>query len=244
MKCYKMIVEYDGTNYHGFQRQKKIATIQGELERVLSLLFNTPISIVSSGRTDSGVHAVGHVISFCVDSKMSPRNILKGVNAQLPRDIVVKSVRVVPNTFHAQYSAKRKIYRYQVWNSHTVSPLRDRYTYHYTYGLDLKKMQKAAGLLIGKHDFRAFAAKNKDKENTIRTLYNIRISKQSNCILLTFDGDGFLYNMVRNIVGTLLYVGRGKFSVRDVKAIMAARKRAQAGPTVPAKGLTLSRVIY
>jgi len=244
MKTYKIIVEYDGTDYYGFQRQKKHPSIQSELEKALSFVLNEPIRIVSSGRTDSGVHARGHVVSFSTNSDIERKNMLSGLNAALPNDISVKRVIRVGDDFHAQYDAKRKSYRYHVWNSPVPSPLRSRYSYQYTYELDIEKIKKAAKLFVGKHDFRAFAAKSRDKENTVRRIYDVRVSKKGNNISFTLEGDGFLYNMVRNIVGTLLYVGRGKFTEADVKTILRTKTRSLAGPTAPAKGLMLMRVIY
>ena len=244
MKNIKLIIEYDGTNYCGFQKQKNGNTIQGEIEKGLRQICREPISIVSSGRTDSGVHAKGHAVSFRTNADLSPVNILGGLNACLPSDIVIKKAAFVPVSFHAQYDAKRKIYTYFVWNGTYPSPLRRLYSFHYSYRLDYNIMKRASRILCGRNDFRAFSAESKKKKNTVRTLYEIRIRKKGNEYTFRFDGDGFLYNMVRNIVGTLLYAGRGKFSVADIRSILKSKNRANAGPTVPAHGLILTKVIY
>jgi tRNA pseudouridine38-40 synthase len=244
MKTVKLTIEYDGTNYCGFQKQKNHTTIQEQIEKALGALCGEGIKIVSSGRTDSGVHAKGHVVSFQTSSTLACKNILHGLNARLPKDISVQSVVYVPEGFHAQFSATRKTYRYYIWHSPIASPLNDRFSYHYRYPLDIEKMQKAARFFIGKHDFKAMASKSGHKDNTVRTLFNVCVEKKGKSIFITCVGDGFLYNMVRNIVGTLLYVGSGKYSVRDVETILQSRKRELAGPTVPAKGLCLMKVDY
>lgn len=244
MKNVKLIVEYDGTNYCGFQKQKRGKTIQAELEKAASKLFSQCIRVISSGRTDSGVHAKGHVVNFHVKKKLSIESILKGMNSYLPHDIVVKSARYVASSFHAQYSAVKKQYRYVVWNDIIRSPLCERYSLFYPYSLDLKLMQEAAQLFIGTHDFKSFSSKSAQKDNTIRTIYMLAVRKKGNKIVFTIEGNGFLYNMVRNIVGTILLVGRGKIKMGEIKKIFSAKDRSAAGPTVAARGLSLIKVVY
>ncbi|MBU1862276.1 MAG: tRNA pseudouridine(38-40) synthase TruA [Candidatus Omnitrophica bacterium] len=244
MRNIKLILEYDGTNYCGFQKQKQHNTIQRELEKALSRLCNEPIRVTSSGRTDSGVHARGHVVNFTMSRTLTKSNIIKGANSYLPKDIVVKSVRFVSASFHARFSARRKIYQYHLWNAPVRTPLRNRYCYHYIFPLNIADMKKAAKVLVGKRDFKAFCAQGRKKENTIRHLRRITIRKKGYLITFTFEGNGFLYNMVRNIVGTLLLAGRGKLFVSDVKKILSSKDRMQAGPTAPPQGLMLMKVLY
>lgn len=243
-KTFKLTLEYDGTNYCGFQRQKNRPTIQSQVEEALEKVCHQHVAIVSSGRTDSGVHARGHVISFTLNTQLSCANLLKGLNSHLPRDIAVVKVVRGPGSFHAQYSAKRKIYRYEVYNAPVMSPLKRFYAYHYPYELCVADMRAAAEYVTGTHDFRSFAAKNKEKENTIRTIKSIHVMKKGNSVFFTFEGDGFLYNMVRVLVGTLLHVGRGKMCPQEIETVLSSLRREHAGPTVPGHGLVLMRVIY
>ena len=239
----KLVIEYDGTHYFGFQRQKRHITIQQVLEKALSQLCNEPIKVIASGRTDSGVHAKGHVVNFKTSSQLKLSNIVRGLNAILPDDIAARSARFVSPDFHARFSAVGKVYQYTIWNSCKRSPLKKRYNYHYILPLNIMHMKKAARILIGKHDFKAFSSKSIVKD-TVRTLRRLRISQKGSLITFTFEGDGFLYNMVRTIVGTLLLVGRGKLSVYDVRTILTSNDRTKAGPTVPSHGLTLIKVLY
>jgi tRNA pseudouridine38-40 synthase len=243
-RTFKLTIEYDGTNYFGFQRQKDHPTIQAHIESALGKVCNEHISIVSSGRTDSGVHAKGHVASFATSCRLSRAHILRGVNSYLPGDIAVLKVSAVSSSFHAQYNAKRKIYRYEVFTGPIMSPLKRLYAYHYPHELSVEQMRLAAKFLIGRHDFRSFAARSKEKENTVRMLRSIRIRKKGNHILFVFEGEGFLHTMVRVLVGTLLHVGIGKIKPQEMKTILHARRRECAGPTVPGHGLVLMRVFY
>jgi tRNA pseudouridine38-40 synthase len=240
----KLVIEYDGTRYCGFQKQNKHNTIQAELEKALSQLLNEKISIISSGRTDSGVHAAGHVVNFTTTKKLKVFNIIRGLNTLLPEDIAVKRAQYISSSFHARFSAKGKIYVYNLWNSERRSPLKRLYCYQYFFPLDCKKMREAAFRLQGKHDFRAFGTQSKGKENTVRTIKRIDIRKKGNLIRFIIEGDGFLYNMVRNIVGTLVWVGRGKLGVNDVSLLLAAQDRTKVPPTISACGLSLVKVIY
>lgn len=243
-KNFKLTIEYDGTNYCGFQRQKNRPTIQSQIEKAVRKVCHQHVAIVSSGRTDSGVHAKRHIVSFKLNTRLSCANLLNGLNSHLPRDIAVLKVDRVPMSFHAQYSAKRKIYRYEVYTASVMSPLKRLYAYHYPYELSLTDMRASAEYVIGTHDFRSFAAKNKKKENTLRTIKSIRIMKKGSSVFFTFEGDGFLYNMVRVLVGTLLQIGRGKICPQEIATILASQRRDLAGPTVPGHGLVLLRVIY
>ena len=244
MQNYKLTLEYEGLNYNGFQIQKNGNTIQAEIEKALQKLFHQQIRIISCGRTDSGVHALGHVINFKVDTKIKDDNILKALNRYLPLDIVVKKVQKVPLDFHAQYDAKGKVYEYTIINQLIRSPLRDRYAHRINQELDVAAMKKAMKALEGKHDFRSFASKTSLDKNTVRTIYKAQLVVKKNQMILRFEGNGFLYNMVRNMVGTVLDVGMKKTTVTDFKKILQAKDRTQAGPIVPAKGLLLKKVSY
>ena len=244
MKNIKCVVEYDGTEYYGSQKQKKHITIQEMLEAAVSRIVREDVKVVCSGRTDSGVHALGQVFSVKTMTSMTPREIVKGVNAVLPCDIVVKNARFVPFDFHARYSAKGKKYRYVVWNSKLRTSLKRHYSYHYRFPLDIEKMKKAARILTGKHDFRSFCSKSSHIENTVRTVTEITIRKKGNQVSFTVCGNGFLYRMVRNMVGVLLAVGSGKCTVKHVQSVLTSRDRRKAPEGVPAHGLTLLKVFY
>lgn len=244
MRNIKLVIEYDGTDYCGFQIQKNGKTIQAELEKALSRVCNKNVKITSSGRTDSGVHAKGHVANFKVNTDLDVDSILKGANSYLPKDIVILNAVDVHPDFHSRFSAKKKHYRYSIYNSESRSPLNSRYAYHYKYSLDIEKMCEAAAYLEGTHDFRSFAAKCRLKDNTVRTVYSIDVKKKGKVIYIDVLGNGFLYNMVRNIAGTLLNVGSGKFAPVEMNRILSAKNRSVAGPTAAAHGLCLQKVFY
>lgn len=246
MRNIKLILEYDGTGFFGFQKQPRQPTIQGELEKALFRLFRQNIKIKSaSGRTDSGVHAACQVVHFLTDAPMACRQIQTGLNHFLPASISVMSVTEESEKFHARYQAKKKIYTYSVWNHLSRSPLRDAFFYHLPISLDLKKMKKAARGLIGKHDFRSFQANSQaGKKSSVRTVYRLDIKKRGDVIEFEVEGNGFLHHMVRNMVGTLIEVGMGRIEAREVSRILRAKDRRKAGYTVPAKGLLLKDVTY
>lgn len=244
MRNYKLIIEYDGTHYVGFQVQPKGVTIQGALEDALEKLFCRKIRIISCGRTDRGVHAKAHVVNFKVDSTIQPPNIVCALNRYLPVDIAVKKIISVPLDFHAQYSTKHKTYEYTIHMTHSRSPLTSRYVYQCAYDLDICAMKKALPYVVGTHDFRAFASQVPASKNTIRTITKARLICRRNQIKIRLTADGFLYNMVRNIVGTLLLVGQGKISYADFRNILSACDRTKAGSPVPPQGLCLISVKY
>lgn len=244
----KLVLEYDGLNYFGFQRQPRHKTVQSELEAALSRLFNTAVKITAaSGRTDSGTSAAGQVVNFKVTSALACDRIQKGLNALLPQDIAVLSARDVKADFHARYSARAKTYEYQVLNRSERSPLKSRHFYHVNQRLDIAAMKRAAKHLTGKHDFKSFCAADPAKpnrENTVRTVKKIEIIRRGDIVLFRIEADGFLYKMVRNIVGTLIDAGLGKITAADTARILAACDRRQAGKTAPASGLVLKSVTY
>lgn len=250
MRNIKLILEYDGSEFSGFQRQPGRPTVQEVLEKALSSFFDRKMKISSaSGRTDAGVHAEGQVVNFKVESDKDLNRIQRGLNAHLPKPVVVRSVKEVPAGFHARYSARSKVYEYQIWNSPFRSPLLARSAYHVIFPLDLSAMRKAARFFLGRHDFRSFTSesavkKGKKTVSFTRTIKKILLKKQGNLILIRVEADGFLYHMVRNMVGTLLEVGRGKRNPESIKTILKAKNRSAAGEKVPSNGLTLLKVSY
>ncbi len=244
MKNIKMIIEYDGTRYKGWQRLADTEnTIQGKIEKVLHLMTEEKIEVIGSGRTDAGAHALRQVANFRINSEMTLEAIKAYCNQYLPEDIVLKEVDEVDERFHARYNAKSKKYLYRLWKSTTPTAFHRKYTYHVPEPLNLKAMRKATEFLIGKHDFQAFSSVKSKKKSTIREIYSIDIIESEDEIQLMFHGNGFLYNMVRIIVGTLLEVGVGKRSTENIEEIFGG-DRALAGVTVPAQGLFLYDVYY
>jgi tRNA pseudouridine38-40 synthase len=241
----KLTLEYDGSRFFGFQRQKDEPTIQAALEEALSKLFNRRMKIsAAAGRTDAGVHAEGQVVNFKTDSKLPLERIQKSLNALLPKDIAVKEIEEVHADFHARYGARWKTYEYTVLNSSIRSPLQNGHVYQFHYPLDLAKMKKAARRLLGRHDFKAFQATGSSARSSIRFIRRIHIERRGNLIRFTLEADGFLYHMVRRLVGTILEVGRGALSLADFLKLFGGRKRFLAGPTVPSHGLSLALVRY
>ena len=245
MRNFKMILQYEGTRYQGWQKQESTDnTIQGRLEQLLSKMTGVKTEIQGSGRTDAGVHALGQVANFHADTDMSCAEILKYMNQYLPEDIGVISVEEVPERFHSRLNAVGKTYVYRILNSDLPHVFDRRYVYPYPGKLDVEAMKKAAAYLIGKHDFKAFTSTKKGKKSTVRTIESICIERNGDEICLTYQGDGFLYHMVRILTGTLLEVGAGERKPEDVKEILESGLREKAGTLVPAKGLTLVSVRY
>jgi len=244
---FKITVEYDGTGFCGWQAQGQgERTVQCELEAVLLKVFKQPIRVIASGRTDSGVHARGQVISFKAVTRMKPLEVQRALNSLLPVDIAVLEAGQVKSDFHAQYSVKEKTYRYTVLNRKYRSVfLRDR-VYFYPYPLNISNMRKAAKHLIGRHDFKSFQAYDplRAERQTVRTIKKIVIKKEEDLIHIDVTADGFLYKMVRNIAGTLLAIGAGQLPLGDVPKILKAENRKSAWDTAPAEGLCLMKVKY
>ena len=244
MPNYQLLLEYDGSRYHGWQRlQTTDMTIQGKLETVLSRLFETPVEVNGSGRTDAGVHARGQMASFRTNADLSPETVLAYLRQYLPEDIGVRSVSYAEERFHARLSAVGKSYRYRVWNSVEPCVFDRRFVYVFPEPLDLAAMEAAAKRLLGTHDFRGFSAA-RTKKSTVRTVKTIEINQSGHELDFTLTGDGFLHHMVRIIVGTLLEIGRGDRSPNCIDDVFSGRVRAEAGFTVPAKGLCLMEVYY
>jgi tRNA pseudouridine38-40 synthase len=251
MRNIRLKIEYDGTNYKGWQvqnssknRTKTYNTIQQEIQTVLSRILQEDVKLIGSGRTDAGVHAKGQVANFKTKSEMPVSRIKRALNSLLPKDIVIISVKQTSPDFHSRFDAASKVYRYQILNSPHSSAFERLYQYHIPYKLDHKLMQRAATLLIGKKDFKSFQAVDKKGRSSIRTIKKLTVKRQGDIINIDIMADGFLYNMVRNIVGTLIEIGRGKFKVEDSRHILDAKDRRKAGPTAPAKGLCLIKVMY
>ena len=245
MRNVKLVVAYDGSGYHGWQRQADgIVTVQQSLEEALVRIVNHRVVLRASSRTDTGVHATGQAANFFTNTPIPTCRLAHAVNSRLPRDIRVRKALDVPDNFDAIISARSKLYRYRICNHHDLPPQMDRYCYHYYHRCELSPMQQAAAQLVGEHDFASFATTGHGRLSTIRTLLSCEVWRRHHELYLDIEGDGFLYNMVRNIVGTLLDIGRGHWSVERVGEILAARDRSSAGPTAPPNGLTLQWVRY
>ncbi len=240
----KLVVGYRGTRYHGWQVQPNVITVQGTLEAALKTIANEPIRVHASGRTDTGVHALGQVVHFDTTSSIATSALLRGLNSLLPADIVVKHARDVPTHFHARYSVRRKTYAYVVHN-HALRPaFHMPYVWHVTQPLNLSAMQTAAETLIGQHDFSSFRAANCAARSPVRTLIRLHVKRRGKRLLFLLTADGFLQYMVRNIVGTLIHIGREQIDAAEMPAILQSRQRKKAGPTAPPQGLYLVRVMY
>ncbi len=253
MRNIRLVIAYDGTDFHGWQRQPHATTIQEVLETYITRIVGEKVKLAGSGRTDAGVHAAGQVANFRTACPIPCQNLLKALNDVLPAAIRVRKVEDAAATFHARYNAKSKTYRYRILYAPLSPPFLARYVCHHPCPLDSREMAKAARLLEGEHDFTSFAGtdpanrgKQRRKDSNVRKVFEsrIRIRKELSLVVYEIRGSGFLHHMVRNIVGTLLEVGSGKLSPEDFRAILEARDRNKAGPTAPASGLCLVRVEY
>ncbi|TEU17079.1 MAG: tRNA pseudouridine(38-40) synthase TruA [Anaerolineales bacterium] len=237
------VIEYDGTDYLGFQLQAEGRTIQGEVERVLTEVTRRETRVVGAGRTDAGVHAAGQVISIVPQWKHSLPELQRAMNALLPEDIAVHQMVWVADDFHPRFSAVSREYRYAILNQPFRSPLARRFAYHYLKPLDVEAMAKAAKCLVGSHDFTSFG-RPPQGENAVRRVYRAECTRQDQFIYFDIVANAFLYRMVRNIAGTLLLVGMGKLSPEGFEEILQVRDRRRAGPAAPAHGLCLMKVNY
>ena len=244
MRNIRLLVFYDGTRYRGWQRLPGVEnTIQGKLERTLSRILGEEIEISGSGRTDAGAHALGQVANFHCDSEMPCQEILSQLRRYLPEDIGIESCQEASPRFHARLNCKSKTYRYRIWNSEKPCVFQRRYVYVLPGQFDIDKMREAAKHFVGEHDFSAFCANKKMKKSTVRCIESITITQEGEELVLTFTGNGFLYNMVRIMVGTLLEVGLHKREPNSIPSLFGG-KREEAGYTVPAQGLCLMEVNY
>ncbi|MBI2471049.1 MAG: tRNA pseudouridine(38-40) synthase TruA [Planctomycetes bacterium] len=244
MRNIRLLIEYDGTNYAGWQWQKNAITIQETLSKTIERVVQEPVKIYGSSRTDAGVHALGQVANFHTRSNIPSKRLLLAINFYLPHDITIKEAADVPESFHSQYNTVSKVYKYTLFNDWIRTSLNRNFCHVCGFQLDMDNMAKTAQYLTGTHDFTSFTTKALQEKNRIRTIKRLEIKREGRYIYFTVEADGFLYNMVRSIVGTLIEVGRGKISGEDVKDILDAKNRNLAGPTAPAKGLCLMEVKY
>jgi tRNA pseudouridine38-40 synthase len=240
----KLLLEYSGTRYHGWQFQPHTVTVQGTLEACLARLTNGPVRLHAAGRTDAGVHALGQVVHFDTASRIALPALIRGANSLLPSDIVVRQAEEVPGHFHARYSARRKTYVYIVRNHSIPAALQAPYAWHVPQTLALPTMRAAARVLLGRHDFSAFRAASCTARDPWRCLFCLRILRHAERLVFVLNADGFLQHMARTIVGTLVAMGRAQLPADAMASILQSGQRPYAGPTAPAHGLFLVRVIY
>ncbi|MFG0214052.1 tRNA pseudouridine(38-40) synthase TruA [Brevibacillus porteri] len=244
MKRLRCVLAYDGTDFSGFQVQPDQVTVQGEIEAALNRVTGEDIQVFGSGRTDAGVHARGQVIHFDTSSNIPMDKWRFVLNNQLPDPIVIRTVEEVDASFHARFDVQVKEYRYCIDNNPVADVFRHRYADHVRFPLDVDAMQQAAHYLVGEHDFTSFCSAKTYVEDKVRTVYGVTVEKSGDEVWVTCRGNGFLYNMVRIIVGTLVEVGQGKRNPAELREILAACDREKAGKTAPAKGLTMWEVVY
>lgn len=242
---FKIIIEYDGTNYHGWQRQKDEPTIQQEIENALSTMTAGRVTLTGSGRTDAGVHAFGQVANFLCETDLSEAVFQKGLNSILPDDIVIKNCRLVGEDFHARYNVKSKIYHYKIFNRNVPSAIGRQYAWFIRRKLDTAAMRSAISIIIGSHDFKSFEGTGSPRSHSTRNIMAADlIEHKDGTLIFKIEADGFLRYMVRNIVGTLVDVGLGKITPVDFKDILESKNRSNASATAPAHGLFLMEVKY
>lgn len=244
MKRLLITIRYDGTDYHGWQVQPNGVTVQERVQDAVEKVFGSRLDVTGCSRTDSGVHA--NMFCFHMDTELDIpcEKVPLALNTALPDDIAVLSCKEVDGDFHARYCAKGKRYVYRLYDSHLRDPFINRYSVQYKGKLNVEAMNEAAQSFVGKHDFSAFCASGSEVEDRVRTVYEMRVERIGNEVYVTVSADGFLYNMVRIMVGTLLEVSEGKLSAEDIKIALKTGKREQAGRTAAAKGLCLDRVFY
>jgi tRNA pseudouridine38-40 synthase len=240
----KLLLGFDGSAYHGWQIQSQQNTIQGELQQAIGQITSEQTSLVGSGRTDAGTHARGFVANFSTAARIPAASLVRALNSVLPPDIRVLSARAVPADFHARRSARSKIYRYQIYRGATLPPHLAREHFHYPYPTDLSIMKQASELFVGAHDFASFAAQGAGRENTVRQIYSCQLTNLGHRLIFAVEGNGFLHHMVRNMVGTLLELGRGQMTLPEFETLFTVRDRTRAGFTAPARGLILIKVNY
>lgn len=244
MRNFRLVIAYNGTAYHGWQRQKNALAVQQVLEDTIYKLTGERVTADGCSRTDAGVHARQFVVSFKLNSTITCRGIVFGLNPKLPDDISVLSCEEVRDDFHARYDCAGKEYEYIIHNSEIKNPFYKDTAYRYWYPIDEKKLDVAAKDFIGKHDFKSFCSTDCTKENTERTIFDFSVKRDGELVYFIVSGDGFLYNMVRIMVGTLLFINEGKISENGIPKILSSRNRTKAGKTVPPQGLYLNKVFY
>ena len=245
VKNYKIIVSYDGTRYNGWQKQKNVeSTIQGKLEALLTRLAGKEVTVQGSGRTDAGVHALGQVANFRMDTELSEGELFQAMNQYLPEDIAVLELKTASDRFHSRLSAVGKTYCYRIYTGEAKPVFDRKYVWQLPERPDVSRMRKAAAFLPGQHDFRSFCGNKHMNKSTIRRLDRIEIVEDGEELRLVFEGNGFLHNMVRILTGTLVECGLGERSPEEMKEILEARDRSASGQMAPARGLTLVKVRY
>lgn len=260
MRNIRLIIEYDGTDFNGWQAQKRLMplvkgrgsrvkekrlkTVQEEIEKAAKKLFGKKISLTGASRTDAGVHARAQAANFRIDSNLPLNKIKNGLNSLLSRRISIISAEEAALKFHSRFDSEGKLYKYTIINRKTRSPLLERFAVHFSYDLNILAMKRAAGYLTGKKDFKSFQASDKKEKDSVRTVKKIKIISRPPLVEIYIHADGFLYNMARNIAGTLMDVARGRFKPEEVKEILKKKYRPSAGHTAPAKGLCLEKVFY
>ncbi len=244
MRRIMLVLAYDGTNFYGYQVQNDDRTVQKVVQDALYTLTGENIKSVASGRTDSGVHAQGQVVHFDTNSTIPASKFKDALNSLLDKDVRILKSKQVKNDFHARYDAKSKIYKYTIYNGDVENPLNSRYTAFYPYKIDFDKINDAIKEIVGTHDFKCFLASGSQVQNTVRTIDYIKVTKKAKTITFTIKGNGFLYNMVRIIVGTLLDVSQGRLTAQNVKDAIELKSRKLCGKTMPPNGLCLYKVFY
>ena len=241
----KLTICYDGTHFNGWQIQPNKRTVQEEIEKALFTLTGEKIKITGSGRTDAGVHAKGQIASFSIEeTSIKPERFSLALNTILPNDVKVLKSECAPDDFNARYSAKNKTYEYSFYLSETENPLYERYALRVNKSVDVDKMKEATKVFIGEKDFKCFLKSGSDVKDTVREIYDAKIEEKEDLFVFTVTGSGFLYNMIRCMVGALLSIGEGKFTKEDLEKIIETKDREKAGRTVPGKGLCLVKVEY
>lgn len=244
MRNILLVLAYDGTQYHGFQRQANALTIQQLTEDALTKITKSPVKLTGCSRTDAGVHAAAYVCNFLTDARIPAEKVPYALNTYLPKDVsCIYGADTAPG-FHARFSAKSKIYQYRIYNTPHPHPLFCRYAWHYPVRLDFAQMKKAAAYFPGERDFRAFMASGGQQKNMVKQLYSLELTRSGPLYTMTVHANSYLYNMVRIIAGTLAYVGNGKIVAEDLPAIIASGDRTRAGITAPPEGLCLQKVFY
>lgn len=244
MRNIKLTIEYDGKCYNGWQKQPNKLNIQGEIERAIYNITKEEVDLIGSGRTDAGVHALGQVANFKTNSQISIEKLPLAINSQLKNSIVIKEAEEVNERFHSRYNAKRKTYRYIINNSKCGTTIYRNLEYSYPFKLDAEKMKQASKYFEGEHDFKAFKSSGTSSKNSVRTIYKAIVKQEGEKIIIELTGNGFLYNMVRIISGTLLDVGLGKIQPEEIPEMIESKDRQRAGKTLPAHGLYLVEVKY
>lgn len=244
MRNLLVTLSYDGSYYHGWQIQKNAVTVQEVFQKSLQKVLCENTDIKGCSRTDSGVHANMYCVSFKTDKNIPCENMVRALNTYLPKNIAVTSCKEVNDDFHARYSVKSKRYVYKIYNGKIRNPFLEKYAFHYRYPIDEKYLNDEAQAFVGTHDFVGFCSANSDVEDTVRTVYSFSVERRGEDVFFTVEADGFLYNMVRIMIGTLLFINEGKIKQGELSSVIDSKKRSAAGKTAPAQGLYLDFVNY